>query len=232
MMNDAGAAGEPSSSMSEQLLRPLEELQTLAHTLFASLAPVQMKPPPPPSPSAFVDCNERLSRAVSVAYAHQVKQRQIEALAAEILALDAQWREVCTTLADDKRALEAILREGDERLSAIEQAREGVTFSSAPPNFEEPPPQVPGGPPSKPAQAFNPPFPNEVKMRSGRLGLEGSLGPLGETHSVGRPPDARTPGQDSGRPGHGANPYRQDIHNQPTQISLDFLDDLDLNPDL
>ena len=60
------------------------------------------------------------------------------------------------------------------------------TFSSAPPNFEEPPPPAPGGPLPKPTQTFNPPFPNEVKMRLGRLGLEGSLGPLGETHSVGR----------------------------------------------
>lgn len=238
---------EQPSSMSEQLLRPLDDLQTLAHTLFASLAPPQTKPPLPPSPAAFVDCNERLARAVSVAYAHQVKQRQIDALMAEILALDAQWREVCFTLEDDKRALEGILREGDQRLTAIEQAHKGAipypellayaqhlsTFSSAPPNFDEPPPPAPGGPPPKPVQVFNPPFPNEVKMRLGRLGLEGSLGPLGETHSVGRPPDARTPAQDAGRPGPGGNPYRQDLrHTERTQISLDFLDDLDLNPDL
>ncbi|KAI5830329.1 hypothetical protein K523DRAFT_351725 [Schizophyllum commune Tattone D] len=246
MMNDLNEINGQPSSMSEQLLQPLEELQALAHKLFASLAPAQGKTHPPPSAEAFVACNERLSRAVSVAYAHQVKQRQIEALAAEILELDARWREVCVTLEEDKRALEGILREGDERLKAIEQAREGAipypellayaqhisTFSSAPPNFEEPPPPAPGGPPPKPTQTFNPPFPNEVKMRLGRLGLEGSLGPLGETHSVGRPPDARTPGQEAGRPGHGANPYRQDLHAQPSQISLDFLDDLDLNPDL
>ncbi|KAL1701937.1 hypothetical protein EV121DRAFT_282239 [Schizophyllum commune] len=232
MMNDLNEINGQPSSMSEQLLQPLEELQALAHKLFASLAPAQGKTHPPPSAEAFVACNERLSHAVSVAYAHQVKQRQIEALAAEILELDARWREVCVTLQEDKRALEGILREGDERLKAIEQAREGATFSSAPPNFEEPPPPAPGGPPPKPTQTFNPPFPNEVKMRLGRLGLEGSLGPLGETHSVGRPPDARTPGQEAGRPGHGANPYRQDLHAQPSQISLDFLDDLDLNPDL
>lgn len=37
-----------------------------------------------------------------------------------------------------------------------------------------------------PPPLFFPPFPNEEKMRRGRLNAEAPLGPLGETHSVGR----------------------------------------------
>ena len=53
-------------------------------------------------------------------------------------------------------------------------------FTSAPPNMPE---MMPGQPPPP---LFFPPFPNEEKMRRGRMNNEESLGPLGETHSVGR----------------------------------------------
>ena len=42
---------------------------------------------------------------------------------------------------------------------------------------------LPGQPPPP---LFFPPFPNEEKMRRGRLNAEAPLGNLGETHSVGR----------------------------------------------
>ena len=42
---------------------------------------------------------------------------------------------------------------------------------------------LPGQPPPP---LFFPPFPNEEKMRRGRLNAEAPLGLLGETHSVGR----------------------------------------------
>jgi mediator of RNA polymerase II transcription subunit 4 len=54
-------------------------------------------------------------------------------------------------------------------------------FTSAPPNM--PDLSLPGQPPPP---LFFPPFPNEEKMRRGRLNAEAPLGPLGETHSVGR----------------------------------------------
>ena len=53
-------------------------------------------------------------------------------------------------------------------------------FTSAPPNMPE---MVPGQPPPP---LFFPPFPNEERMRRGRLNAEAPLGILGETHSVGR----------------------------------------------
>lgn len=54
-------------------------------------------------------------------------------------------------------------------------------FTSAPPNL--PDLSLPGQPPPP---LFFPPFPNEEKMRRGHLNAEEPLGPLGETHSVGR----------------------------------------------
>jgi Vitamin-D-receptor interacting Mediator subunit 4 len=54
-------------------------------------------------------------------------------------------------------------------------------FTSAPPNM--PDLALPGQPPPP---LFFPPFPNEEKMRRGRLNAEAPLGLLGETHSVGR----------------------------------------------
>lgn len=53
-------------------------------------------------------------------------------------------------------------------------------FTSAPPNMPE---MTPGQPPPP---LFFPPFPNEEKMRRGRMNNEEPLGLLGETHSVGR----------------------------------------------
>lgn len=54
-------------------------------------------------------------------------------------------------------------------------------FTSAPPKF--PDLSLPGQPAPP---LFFPPFPNEEKMRRGHLNSEEPLGPLGETHSVGR----------------------------------------------
>lgn len=54
-------------------------------------------------------------------------------------------------------------------------------FSSAPPNM--PDITLPGQPPPP---LFFPPFPNEEKMRRGRLNEEAPLGQLGEIHSIGQ----------------------------------------------
>lgn len=113
-------------------------------------------------------------------------------------------------------------------------------FTSAPPNM--PDLWLPGQPPPP---LFFPPFPNEEKMRRGRLNAEEPLGLLGETHSVGRGavlpshmaafadhPKAKTlsPKADPlQQTAPGANPYRQD-HRASHQQFFDL--DLDLNPDL
>lgn len=104
---------------------------------------------------------------------------------------------------------------------------------------------LPGQPPPP---LFFPPFPNEEKMRKGRLNAEAPLGLLGETHTVGRrmwkcilfqfpfpnhyfAAPTVSPAIETNQQLHGANPYRQDLrasHPQPQFFDLD----LDLNPDL
>ncbi|THU86237.1 hypothetical protein K435DRAFT_782956, partial [Dendrothele bispora CBS 962.96] len=236
--NVAGPSRVPDdSSMSTVLLAPLNELQSLSQALFLSLSPAQNKLPQPPPLSAFLACDEALSAAVNLTYKHQIKQRRIEALKAEILELDAKWRHICMELQNEKMELESTIEEGDKRIEGIEQAKKASipypellayaqslsAFTSAPPNM--PDLALPGQPPPP---LFFPPFPNEEKMRRGRLNAEAPLGILGETHSVGK---ALSP---AGSPkadflGPGAHPYRHDLR-APQQATFDF--DLDLNPDL
>jgi len=111
--------------MASALLDPLNDLQSLAHTLFLSLSPVQTKPPPPPPLQAFLSCDHVLASAVNLAYTHQTKQRRIESLENEILELDRKWGEICTELAEEKQELEDMIEEGDERIKAIEAAKKG-----------------------------------------------------------------------------------------------------------
>ncbi|SJL03982.1 uncharacterized protein ARMOST_07339 [Armillaria ostoyae] len=207
------------SSMSSILLAPLTDLQILSQALFVSLSPVTKPPPPPPPPvSAFLSCDQALASAVNTAHSHQIRQRQIEALKNEILELDARWREICMELEREKRELEAMIEEGEERVQAIENAKTGVIYSvSRAAGAGQPPPPL-----------FFPPFPNEEKMRRGRLNAEAPLGLPGETHSIGAP-TVSPKGPDANQMGPGANPYRQDLRApQPQFFDLD----LDLNPDL
>ncbi|KAG6897198.1 hypothetical protein C0992_003495 [Termitomyces sp. T32_za158] len=177
-------------SMSNILLAPLNELQALAHTLFLSLSPTPTRPPPPPALAAFLECDKALSSAVNLAHKHQIKQRKIDALEQEILELEARWREIASALEGGKRELEEMIEEGEERMKAIELAKNAAipypellayaqsisAFTSAPPNM--PDLTLPGQ-----SRLFFPPFPNEEKMRRGRLNAEAPLGLLGETHS-------------------------------------------------
>src|SRR5258708_666870 len=118
-------SSENTTSMSSTLLTPLNELQSLSHTLFLSLSPAQTKPPPPPPLSAFLTCDAALSDAVNLAYKHQMGQRKIEALEVEILQLESRTREVCMELEAGKRELEEMIAEGEERIKSIEKAKEG-----------------------------------------------------------------------------------------------------------
>ncbi|KAI0738589.1 vitamin-D-receptor interacting mediator subunit 4-domain-containing protein [Daedaleopsis nitida] len=211
--------------MSEILLDPLARLQTLSHTLFQSLGPPQTRPPPPPSVSELLALDAQLAAAVQLATAHQVKQRRIEHLKEEVLDLDRRWRDIVRTLDEGRRELDAIVREGEERIKAIEEAKAAAipypellayaqslsAFTSAPPNM---PDLAPGQPP--------PPL-----MRRGHMNDEAPLGILGETHSVGKPPTISPTVELPSHPG--ANPYRIDfrpLQQQPFDL------DLDLNPDL
>ncbi|KZP21057.1 hypothetical protein FIBSPDRAFT_910907 [Athelia psychrophila] len=218
------------------LSQPLNDLQSLSQTLFLSLSPPQSKPPPPPSIASFLACDGALAEAIQLARVHQTKQRRIEKLKEQVLDLEYRWREICSELESGKRELESMVEEGDVRCKAIEAAKSASipypellayaqslsAFTSAPPNM--PDLTLPGQPPPP---LFFPPFPNEEKMRRGRLNAEAPLGTLGESHSVGRPP---SPSPKAGEPPLMAlgNSYRQDT--RPQQQFFDL--DLDLNPDL
>jgi hypothetical protein len=114
------------ASISSVLLAPLNELQSLSHTLFLSLSPIQSKPPPPPPPSSFLACDEALSSAITLARTHQTKQRKIDALEKEILDLEARWREIVFELDGGRKELEEMIEEGEERVKAIEQAKKST----------------------------------------------------------------------------------------------------------
>jgi len=200
------------SSMTSILLAPLDQLQSISHTFFLSLSPIQSKPPPPPPLSSFLACDEVLSSAINLARKHQVKQRQIDALEKDILELEAQWREIVSGLENGRKELEEVIEEGEERIKAIEQAKKGIysfifslpvssnfviasipypellAYAQSISAFTSAPPNMPdlSLPGQPPPPLFFPPFPNEEKMRRGHLNAEAPLGLLGETHSVGR----------------------------------------------
>ncbi|KAI0251766.1 hypothetical protein BJV78DRAFT_1275226 [Lactifluus subvellereus] len=221
MQRDQLRGPRPPDSTTNLLLGPLNHLNTVAQQLFQSLSPPHTKPPPPPPITALAEADAALAAAVQLAHVHQKKQQRIEALKADVLTLEDSWCTIIVQLEEGRRDLEAIIAEGDARLDAIEQAKaEPKRVYFRPTNL--PDLSLPGQPPPP---LFFPPFPNEEKMRRGHLNTEEPLGPLGETHSVGRPP---SPPSEPPR-GQAANPYRP-IDSRPPQQIFDL--DLDLNPDL
>ena len=119
---------QAAASVSEILLDPLARLQTLSNTVFQSLGPPQSRPPPPPSVGELLAVDAQLAAAVQVARTHQVKQRRIEQLKDEVLDLDRRWREIVRALDEGRRELDAIVREGEERIKAIDEAKAGKLF--------------------------------------------------------------------------------------------------------
>lgn len=113
-------------SMTASLLEPLDALQKLSHTLFLSLSPPQTKPPPPPPIEAFIEADATLATALHKSRIHQLNQRRIDGLFAEVLGLERQLREIRAELEQGKRELEKIIEEGDERVTSIHKAKEGV----------------------------------------------------------------------------------------------------------
>ena len=126
----ATVTATPKPSMSNQLLKPIEEFQRLSQTLFLSLSgDLAARRVPPPSVSSFIECDAQISRALDIARTHQIKQREIEALKQDILDLDTQWRHICSELEAGKQELETMIKEGDERIESIEKAKYGqLTF--------------------------------------------------------------------------------------------------------
>ncbi|KAH7881776.1 vitamin-D-receptor interacting mediator subunit 4-domain-containing protein [Phlebopus sp. FC_14] len=229
-------------SMTDSLIAPLTTLSTISTTLFQSLSSPQphTKLAPPPR-SAFLDAEASLALALAQTASHQRRQKRIETLASEIGELEEKWRDIVERLEKGRRELEEVIREGEERVEGIRKARAASipypellayaqslsAFTSAPPNMPDlnaPAAMIPGGP----VPLFFPPFPNEEKMRRGRLNVEKPLGGLGESHSVKAPvPSPERVPAIRDRPG--VNPYRHEVRTQ-TQAAFDL--DLDLNPDL
>lgn len=120
----SGVNSEP-KSMTEIILNPLNELQELARTLFLSLSPAQTRPPPPPPLTAFLKVDADLASALQLARVHQMNQRRMEALQAEVFDLDTKLREIWAELENGKRELQKVIEEGEERIEAIKRAKEG-----------------------------------------------------------------------------------------------------------
>ncbi|KAF9245354.1 vitamin-D-receptor interacting mediator subunit 4-domain-containing protein [Melanogaster broomeanus] len=229
--------------MTDTLTVQLTTLTTLSNTLFQSLSPQShAKPNPTPPPlGAFLDAEISLALALAQTASHQRRQKRIDALVAEIGELEDRWREIVELIEKGKRELEGVVAEGEERIEGIKKAKEASipypellayaqslsAFTSAPPNM--PDPNAPSSTtPGAPVPLFFPPFPNEEKMRRGRLNVEKPLGGLGESHSV-KPRSPSPKPTTAARDRAGVNPYRHEVR---TQMQAVFDLDLDLNPDL
>lgn len=114
-------------SMTDALIAPLDRLQKLSHTLFLALSPAQTKPPPAPPIEIFIEADAELAAALHQARIHQLKQRRIESLTAEVLDLEGRLREIAAELDRGKRELEEMIEEGVERVKAIKKAKDGKT---------------------------------------------------------------------------------------------------------
>lgn len=234
---------------------------------------------PLPPASAFLSAEAALAGALVQTAAHQRRQNYINKLVSDIGQLDSRWREIIAGIEKGRKELEILVREGEERREGIRKAKEGEplplrtssymekcptaaipypellayaqsisAFTSAPPNMPDPnaPLSTMHG---APVPLFFPPFPNEEKMRRGRLNVEKPLGGLGESHSVKREsysslfplysttaysyfpapsPSPKPVAAARDRPG--VNPYRHEIRTQQLPTTFDL--DLDLNPDL
>jgi len=126
LQRDQTRGSGTNNSTTQQLLGPLNHLNSIAQQLLHSLSPQHTKPPPPPTVTAFADADAALAAAVQLARLHQRKQQRIEALKSDVLALEDSWRTVIMRLEEGRRELEAIISEGDVRLAAIEQAKGGT----------------------------------------------------------------------------------------------------------
>lgn len=236
-----------SKCMTDTLNAPLSSLTQLSTSLFQSLSSQphthggKSSEPLPPA-SAFLSAEAALAGALVQTAAHQRRQNYINKLVSEIGQLDSRWREIIAGIEKGRKELEILVREGEEKLEGIRKAKEAAipypellayaqsisAFTSAPPNMPDP-----NAPLSTlygaPVPLFFPPFPNEEKMRRGRLNVEKPLGGLGESHSVKpQPPSPKPVAAARDRPG--INPYRHEIRTQQLPTTFDL--DLDLNPDL
>ncbi|KAG8964930.1 hypothetical protein FRC05_003536 [Tulasnella sp. 425] len=189
-------ASSSPASMREVLSIPLAQFEALTNQLFASLATV---PPTAaaysfsnsltaPDVESFVHCEVALAEALNQARLHQIKQRRIEQLKEDIVALDWRLNDICEKLKEDKSALEEIIREAEVRVKAIDRTEKAyaqnlTNHTSAPLMDTNPSPDQMAPP------AFRPPYPDDAILRLGSLGRSGArlTEPVGEARIVGEP---------------------------------------------
>ena len=126
MQRDQLGGPQLTSSTTNLLLGPLNHLNSVAQQLLQSLSPPHTKPPPPPPITALAEADAALAAAVHLSHVHQKKQQRIDALKADVLALEDSWRTIIAQLEEGRRNLEAVITEGDARLNTIEQANAGT----------------------------------------------------------------------------------------------------------
>ncbi|KAG8683949.1 hypothetical protein FRC08_013981 [Ceratobasidium sp. 394] len=219
---------------------PLDKFEHLNYQLFSSLSQSGLRAPPPPNIDAYLEIDAALAKALATAREHQKNQKMIELLSEEILGLDAKLRDVWTSLDEAHKELGVIVEEGEVRLKEIEAASKGAVpyqqlldYASILSGFTSAPPTTNGpiGADQPAPHWIKPPFPNEEKMRAGRLAERPAL----ERVNLKEPENLRSPSVDpvSGAAEPGFNPYRHDYqrHQAQVQQEMDLLD-LDLNPDL
>lgn len=80
---------------------------------------------PPPPISAFYSVEASLAHVLAETASHQRRQKRIEELIADIGALESRWRGVVEQVEQGKRELEAVVKEGEERIEGIRKAKEG-----------------------------------------------------------------------------------------------------------
>jgi len=93
------------------------------------------KPLPFPHPADFLQCDENLAAAIQLVHLHQVKTKKIESLTVDLLTLQSEWRDICIEMQVGKSELETLIREGEERITAIHDAKLGTDKSSFTPRF-------------------------------------------------------------------------------------------------
>ncbi|KAG8748389.1 hypothetical protein FRC10_005936 [Ceratobasidium sp. 414] len=242
---------------------PLDRFENINYQLFSSLSLTGLRAPPPPNIDAYLEIDAALAQALATAREHQKNQKMIESLSEEILGLDSKLRDVWTSLDEAHKELGVIVEEGEVRLKEIEAASKGATgdllsllrlsqlniiqgavpyqqlldyasilsgFTSAPPTSNGP-----IGADQPAPHWIKPPFPNEEKMRAGRLAERPALERVNLKEPAPPTENLRSPSVDpvSGAAEPGFNPYRHDHqrHQAQVQQEMDLLD-LDLNPDL
>ncbi|QRW17145.1 hypothetical protein RhiXN_05147 [Rhizoctonia solani] len=195
---------------------PLTTFETLTHSLFSSL-----------SQSGLRTQTQQQAPHISTF---------LETDLYRVLELDEKLRTVWSSLDEAHKELGGIVEEGEKRIKEIELSAKGavpyqqlLNYASILSGFTSAPPTSKGpiGPDQPAPHWIKPPFPNEEKMRAGRLAERPAL----ERVNPKEPENLRSPSVD---PVEAAfNPYRHDYqrHQAQMQQEADLLD-LDLNPDL